>query len=98
MAQEHAWKRRVKDELAALISIHYTVQMTRETRPRSAKLDIDVRKFNERDDEIAYWQEELSMLPFLKANYEHPKSGRNLRVITFTLHEKEPEHHETAVH
>ena len=50
-----------------------------------AVLKIDIRKIDERDDEIAYWMEELKEISGVIVRYLPPNSMKGVKKITIVI-------------
>ena len=81
------WRNRIRKLIAGCVRVPYDLVVTRE-KTGIARLEIEVRQFDKRDDEIEYWSKELNLLPGIRASYVAPRSGSSWRIVTFTLREK----------
>lgn len=86
-----SWRTHIKTAVAETIAcVSYDLVVARDSTPRSAQLQIEVRKWSERDAEVDYWMEELESIPHCFPRYQLPKDGRGGRYIKITLWEESP--------
>lgn len=85
------WPQHLRDTLNAIIKVPFYIVITQHATPMRANVLISIRRPDDLDDEIVYWQEELRELPLMTITYSPQRSMRT-KYIRFMCYETQHAH------